>query len=83
MTVFRDDLDEAASIEELEALSNKKRRARLDAIRDACRTYITGPLHEFLGAQIADATDGAGRVDVDEADPDGHGDMRPELGKLD
>jgi hypothetical protein len=71
VTVFRDDLDEAVSIEALEALSNKKRRARLDAIRDACRAYITGPLYMFLGTQIADATNGAGRVEIDPADPDG------------
>lgn len=71
ITVFRDDLDEAASVEELEVLSNKKRRARLDAIRDACRTYITGPLRDFLAAQLADATGGAGRIEIDEADPDG------------
>lgn len=71
VTVFRDDLDEAVSLEDLEALSNKKRRARLDAIRDACRTYIAGPLYEFLGAQIADATSGGGRVEIDQADPDG------------
>lgn len=71
ITVFRDDLDEAASVEELEALSNKKRRARLDAIRDACRAYITGPLRNFLAAQLADATGGAGRMEIDEADPDG------------
>lgn len=71
VTVFRDDLDEAVSIEALEALSNKKRRARLDAIRDACRAYITGPLCTFLGAQIAAATSGAGRVEIDPADPDG------------
>jgi hypothetical protein len=71
VTVFREDLDAAASITELEALSNKKRRARLDAIRDACRAYITGPLQEFLAAQIADATGRAGRVEIDEADRDG------------
>ena len=71
ITVFRDDLDEAAPVEELEALSNKKRRARLDAIRDACRAYITGPLRDFLAAQLADATSGAGRIEIDEADPDG------------
>jgi hypothetical protein len=71
VTVFRDDLDEAASVEEVEALSNKKRRARLSAIRDACRAYITGPLYKFLSAQLADATNGAGRVEIDKADPDG------------
>jgi len=71
VTVFRDDLNEAVSIEALETLSNKKRRARLDAIRDACHAYITGLLYAFLGAQIADATSGAGRVEIDPADPDG------------
>lgn len=58
VTVFRDDLGEPASVEELEALSNKKRRAKLDAIRDACRAYITGPLNQFLAAQLAEVTDG-------------------------
>lgn len=70
VTVFRDDLDEPASVEELEALSNNKRRARLDAIRDACRSYITGALHDFLAEHLAAATDGKGRVEIDEADPD-------------
>ncbi len=70
ITVFRDDLDEPASVEELETLSGKKRRARLDAIRDACRTYVTGPLREFLDEHIADATDGIGRIEIDGADPD-------------
>ena len=37
ITVFRDDLGEPASVEELKALSNKRRRGRLDGIRDACR----------------------------------------------
>ncbi len=71
ITVFRDDLDEPASVEELEALSKRKRQARLDAIRDACRAYITGPLREFLSAQLAYATGGAGRIEIDDADPDG------------
>ena len=71
VTVFRDDLAEPASVDELEALSNKKRRARLDAIRDACRGYITGPLHGFLTKHLAEATDGRGRVEIDEADPEG------------
>ena len=71
ITVFRDDLDEPASIEELEALSGKKRRARLDAIRNACRAYVTGPLREFLDEQLVDATGGIGRIEIDAADPDG------------
>ncbi|MCY4589226.1 MAG: nucleotidyl transferase AbiEii/AbiGii toxin family protein [Alphaproteobacteria bacterium] len=71
ITVFRDDLDEPASVEELESLSRKKRQARLDAIRNACRAYITGPLREFLDAQLSDATAGAGRIQIDAADPDG------------
>ena len=71
ITVFRDDLDEPASVEQLETLSGKKRRARLDAIRDACRAYLTGPLRNFLEEQIADATGGIGRIEIDDADPDG------------
>ena len=71
ITVFRDDLDEPATVEELEALSGKKRRARLEAIRDACHVYITGPLREFLQVQISEATGGAGRIEVDTTDPDG------------
>ena len=71
VTVFRDDLDQAASIEELEALSNKKRKARLDGIRNACRDYIVGNLREAMSLLVTEATDGAGRVEVDEADRDG------------
>jgi len=71
VTVFRDDLGQTASVEVLEALSKQKRRAKLDAIRAACRAYVTGPLLESLGGLIADATGGAGRVTIDEADPDG------------
>lgn len=71
VTVFRDDLDQAASVEELEALSNKKRRAKLEAIRDACRGYIIGPLQARLSELVAEATGGIGRVEIDQADPDG------------
>jgi len=42
--VFRSDLDEPAPLEELEGLTGKKRRARLDAIKDACRHYVHGDL---------------------------------------
>lgn len=71
VTVFRDDIGAAASVEALWSLSSKKRRARLDAIRDACRAYITGPLRAVLDAELATATNGAGRILIDEDDPDG------------
>lgn len=70
VTVFRDDLEQAATAEELEALSGKKRRARLDAIRDACRAFVTGPLRESLAGLLAEATGGAGRVEIDQTDPE-------------
>lgn len=77
VTVFRDDIGEAATIEELDALSGKKRRARLDAIKGACQAYINGPLRAELTVILRDrlrATGldaGAGRVESDDADPDG------------
>lgn len=71
VTVFRDDLDQGASVEDLGRLSNKKRRAKLDEIRDTCRSYITGPLREVLSAALAEDTGGAGRIDVDADDPEG------------
>ena len=39
ITVFREDIGQAATVEELEALSGKKRAARLDATREACQNY--------------------------------------------
>ncbi|MDU6496047.1 nucleotidyl transferase AbiEii/AbiGii toxin family protein, partial [Bradyrhizobium sp.] len=68
---------EPATIEELEALSSKKRRARLDAIKDACQAYINGPLRAELTQilqdrlQAAGLDAGAARVEADDADPDG------------
>lgn len=44
ITVFRDDLGLGTEVADLDALSGNKRRARLDAIRDACQAYIAGPL---------------------------------------
>ncbi|MGA7675439.1 MAG: nucleotidyl transferase AbiEii/AbiGii toxin family protein [Rhizomicrobium sp.] len=76
ITVFRDDLGEEASIEALEALSNKKRRAKLDAIREACQAYIAGPLRARLGAVFKEALERAEistkgpRLELDPDDPD-------------
>jgi len=77
VTVFRDDIGEPATIGELEALSGKKRRARLEAIKDACQTYINGPLRAELTVvlqkqlQAAGLEAGAARVEADDTDPDG------------
>lgn len=74
VTVFRDDLGVPASVEELEALSRKKREAGLDAIRTACENYINGALLQDLGAIVAKACTrngfdvGAIRVEPDAAD---------------
>lgn len=77
VTVFRDDIGERATIEELEALSGKKRRARLDAIKDACKSYINGPLRAELTLILRDRLHAVGldagtaRVEADDTDPDG------------
>ena len=51
ITVFREDLRQAASIEDMEKLSGKERKAKLDAIRDACRAWVAGPLRGSLTAR--------------------------------
>ena len=72
ITVFRDDLGQAAGVAELDALSGKKRRARLDAIRIACQAYINGPLAEQF-TQIAAKVipEGRFRLELDPDDKDG------------
>lgn len=76
VTVFRDDIGAHATIAELEALSGKKRRAKLDAIRDACQAYIGGPMREALTAILRERLTAAGlgpdgaRVEPDDDDPD-------------
>jgi hypothetical protein len=75
-TVFREDLAVGASAEELEGLSGKKRRARLDQIKAACQEYIAGALR----AQFDEILDGLAesariprerlRVEIDPEDPD-------------
>jgi hypothetical protein len=76
VTVFRDDIGEPATIEELNALSNNKRRARLDAIKAACQVYINGPLRTELTQIVQDRLKAAGldanaaRVEADDTDAD-------------
>jgi hypothetical protein len=77
VTVFRTDLGEPAPLEELEGLTGKKRRARLDAIKDACRHYVHGELRTLLAhafdavLQAADGRPAVEGVVADTADPDG------------
>ena len=77
ITVFREDLGQAASIEELDALSGKKRYAKLDAIKSACREYIQETLLGQFGVVVRSALTAAGieaneaSVVIDPDDPDG------------
>jgi hypothetical protein len=71
ITVFREDLKQATSIEDMEKLSGKKRRAKLDAIRDACRAWVAGPLRETLAAHINAFVSKDGRIELDPEDADG------------
>jgi nucleotidyltransferase AbiEii toxin of type IV toxin-antitoxin system len=60
VTVFRDDLGQAWSIEELSEMSRKKREAALDSIKAACEEYINGALFEQLARIAAEAADRTG-----------------------
>ena len=72
ITVFRDDLGHPAEVADLDALSGKKRRARLDAIRAACQTYIAGPLIVQLAHLAATGIPGGRyRLELDPDDKDG------------
>ena len=71
VTVFRDDLGHTATPEELAALSNKKRKAAIEAIQADCCAYITGPLLSSLAALIAEDTNDQGRIEIDPSDDTG------------
>src|SRR3546814_11609064 len=74
ITVFREDIGEDASVEALEAMSGKKRQAKLDAIKAACQAFIGGDLLAQLSMTLADAITAAGpepgqpRVELDADD---------------
>jgi len=77
ITVFRDDLGQPATVEQLESLTGKQRRRRLEEIRDACRAYLSDQLRptlqELLSRTLAEAeqeTDGV-RVEGDALDAEG------------
>ncbi len=76
ITIFRHDLGQGASVEELEALSGRKRRARLDAIKAASQNHVNGTMRAQLTVQMQDALQAAGlppaqaRIELDPEDPD-------------
>jgi hypothetical protein len=82
VTVYRADLGQDTSAEEMQALSGKKRQARLDAIKTSAQRYINGQLLESLGRVIERVMESTGqsatrmpegsgpRLVHDESDPD-------------
>lgn len=76
ITVFRDDLGESGGVADLEALSNKQRQAKLDAIKLACQHYIgealIPQLRALVNGAMAAGSVPAGRfsVEPDASDPD-------------
>jgi hypothetical protein len=76
ITVFREDIGQPATVEELEALSGKKRNNRLEAIKAACQEYIHGSMLEQLSAllrqtlQTANLKADRARIEADPDDPD-------------
>ena len=60
VTVFRDDLGQGASVEQLAALSRTRRHAKLDAIRAAGEAYVQGDLREQLEALAREAVQRTG-----------------------
>lgn len=72
ITVFRDDLGQSAEIADLDALSGKKRRERLEAIREACQAYIAGPLTaQFTHLAASIIPENRFRLEPDPDDRDG------------
>ena len=49
ITVFREDIGQDIEVDELEGLSGKQQRLRLDAIKQACQAYIQGTLKWSAG----------------------------------
>ncbi len=77
VTVFRQDIGQGVSLDELATMSGKKRLACLDQIRAACRDYVMGDLRHETRMRLREALEAAGiasemaRIDRDPDDPDG------------
>lgn len=55
ITVFREDIGQHIELADLEALTGKQQRRRLEAIKQACQAYIQGSLKQRLNGQIEKA----------------------------
>ena len=71
ITVFRDDLGHPGSTAEIAEMSNRKRKAALDAIAADCRRYITTGLRVAVAEALDADTQGQGHVEIDGSDPSG------------
>jgi hypothetical protein len=71
ITVFRDDLGQPAGPAELEALSGKQRRLRLEAIREACQAFIQGDFDTGLRERAVEFIQQGFTLEADRDDADG------------
>lgn len=72
ITVFRDDLGQGTEVADLDVLSGKRRRERLDAIRNACQIYIAGPFAaQFARIAASIIPKDRFRLELDPDDKDG------------
>lgn len=70
ITVFREDIGQAVDAAALDALSRKQRARQLDAIREACKQYLHGPLAEHIATYIEATGEKRLRLELDEDDED-------------
>jgi len=75
VTVFREDLGQAVSLEELERLSSTQRKLRMQVIKAACQPFIQGPVRNELLRLLGEVLHAAGiaapaTIDLDADDPD-------------
>ncbi len=54
ITVFREDLGLNMEVEDLERMSGKQQRIRLESIKQACQNYIQGVFKDRLHRQLKD-----------------------------
>ncbi len=73
ITVFREDIGQVADIENMEVLSGKQQRIRIDAIKNACEFYIQNQLKERMNKQMMSLFHEVGKPLTDDpvvSDPD-------------